>query len=117
VVCRVAKHELFGRKGRNLTLTVPVTYPEAVLGGTVTVPTLDDPVTLRVPAGTASGTTLRVRGRGVPSSGRNGSKPGDLLVKIDVVVPTTLSDEQRAAVESLAAVSDAAPREHLGVTS
>jgi molecular chaperone DnaJ len=115
VVCRVAKHPIFGRKGRNLTLTVPVTYPEAVLGGTVTVPTLDDPVTVRVPAGTSPGTTLRVRGRGVPAGGRNGSKPGDLLVKIDVVVPTRLSDEQRAAVESLAAVSDAAPREHLGV--
>ncbi len=116
VVCRVARHPLFGRRGRNLTLTVPVTYPEAVLGGTVTVPTLDGSVTVRVPAGSASGTTLRVRGRGVPASGgRNGSKPGDLLVKIEVVVPTSLTDEQRAAVESLAAVTDAAPREHLEV--
>ncbi len=116
VVCRVAQHPLFGRRGRNLTLTVPITFPEAVLGGTVTVPTLQEPVTVRIPAGTSSGTTLRVRGRGVPAgSGRNGTKPGDLMVKVEVVVPTTLTDEQRAAVESLAAVTEAAPRENLGV--
>ena len=53
---------------------------------------------------------LRVRGRGVPSGGGRNAKPGNLLVKLDVVVPTELSDEQRAAVESLAAVTDEAPR-------
>jgi molecular chaperone DnaJ len=114
VVVRVERHPLFGRRGRNLTLTVPITFPEAALGTTVTVPTLDDPVTLRVPAGTAPGTTMRVRGRGVPVGGKN-DKPGDLLVKVNVVVPASLTDEQRAAVESLAEVSEAAPREHLGV--
>jgi molecular chaperone DnaJ len=110
VVVHVGKHALFGRTGRNLTITVPVTYPEAVLGTQVTVPTLDGKVTLKVPAGTQSGKVLRVRGRGVPAGGRNGAKPGDLLVKIEVVVPTELTDEQRAAVESLAAVTDDAPR-------
>jgi molecular chaperone DnaJ len=69
---------------------------------------------VRIPAGTASGTTLRVRGRGV-SAGKNGTKPGDLLVKVEVVVPASLTDEQRAAVQSLAAVTDAAPREYLGI--
>jgi len=116
VVVRVDKHPIFGRRGRNLTLTVPVTFPEATLGATVTVPTLDDPVTVRIAPGTASGTLLRVRGRGVPAGeGKNGSKPGDLLVKVDVVVPSSLTDEQRAVVQSLAEVSEAAPREHLGV--
>jgi molecular chaperone DnaJ len=111
VVVHVGKHPVFGRNGRNLTLTVPITFPEATLGTTVTVPTLDSKVTLKVPPGTASGTVLRVRGRGVPAgSGRGAGKPGDLLVKVEVVVPTTLTDEQRAAVESLAAVSDEAPR-------
>jgi molecular chaperone DnaJ len=111
VVVHVGKHPVFGRSGRNLTLTVPITFPEAALGTTVTVPTLDSKVTLKVPAGTASGTVLRVRGRGVPAgSGRGAGKPGDLLVKVEVVVPTTLTDEQRAAVESLAAVTDEAPR-------
>jgi molecular chaperone DnaJ len=111
VIVHVGKHEVFGRSGRNLTITVPITFPEATLGTTITVPTLESKVTLKVPAGTQSGRVLRVRGRGVPAaSGRNGGKPGDLLVKVDVLVPTELTDEQRAAVESLAAVTDAAPR-------
>jgi molecular chaperone DnaJ len=110
VVVHVGKHAVFGRSGRNLTMTVPITFPDAALGTTVTVPTLDGKVTLKVPPGTQSGRVLRVRGRGVPgTSGRNGGKPGDLLVKIEVLVPTELTDEQRAAVESLAAVTDAAP--------
>jgi molecular chaperone DnaJ len=110
VIVHVGQHPVFGRSGRNLTINVPVTFPEATLGTTITVPTLDGKVTLKVPAGTQSGRVLRVRGRGVPASGRNGGKPGDLLVKIEVLVPTELSDEQRAAVESLAAVTDEAPR-------
>jgi molecular chaperone DnaJ len=111
VVVQVAPHAVFGRSGRNLTITVPVTFPEAALGTTITVPTLDNKVTLKVPAGTQSGRVLRVRGRGVPGgSGRNGGKPGDLMVKVEVMVPTELTDEQRAAVESLAEVTEAAPR-------
>ncbi len=111
VVVHVAHHEIFGRSGRNLTITVPITYPEAALGTTITVPTLDGKVTLKVPPGTASGKVLRVRGRGVPGgSGRNGKKAGDLLVKVEVVVPTELTDEQKAALESLAAVTEPAPR-------
>ena len=111
VVVHVGKHPLFGRNGRNLTMTVPVTFPEAALGTTITVPTLEAKVTLKVPPGTASGTVLRVRGRGVPAgTGRNAGKPGDLLVKTEVIVPTELTDDQRAAVESLAAVTDEAPR-------
>jgi len=113
VVMRVDKHPLFARRGRNLTLSVPVTFPEAALGTTVTVPTLDEPVTVRVPAGTAPGTLLRVRGRGIPAGSQNGSTPGDLLVKVDVLVPTSLTDEQRAAAEALAATLDAAPRQNL----
>jgi len=111
VVVHVGAHATFGRSGRNLTITVPITYPEAVLGTTITVPTLESKVTLKVPPGTPSGKVMRVRGRGVPAgNGRNTGKPGDLLVKVEVVVPTELTDEQRAAVESLAAVSDQAPR-------
>ncbi|MGH8979456.1 MAG: molecular chaperone DnaJ [Acidimicrobiales bacterium] len=104
VVVRVSSDSRFARRGRNLTVSVPVSFPEAALGTTVTVPTLDGPVTLRVPAGTSPGTHLRVKGRGVAAgSGRNGAKPGDLLVRIDVEVPKSLTDAQREAVEKLAA--------------
>ena len=109
----VDRHPLFGRDGRHLTVTVPVTFPEAALGGDVAVPTLDGPVTLRIPPGTASGTTLRVRGRGVPASG--GKKAGDLLVTVQVDVPKHLTDEQRSALEQFAAATTDSPRRHLGV--
>ncbi|MGA2035971.1 MAG: molecular chaperone DnaJ [Acidimicrobiales bacterium] len=113
VVAHVGTHAFFGRRGKNLTLNVPVTFAEAALGTTITVPTLDDPVTLRVPPGTASGQTFRVKGRGVAGAGRRG---GDLLVTVEVTVPKKLNQAQRAAVEALARVSDEAPREHLGAT-
>ena len=113
VVVLVASHPLFGRKGKDLTLTVPVTFPEAVLGAQITVPTLDGPpVTLRVPAATRSGRTFRVRDKGVPSGGGR----GDLLVTVEVAVPADLSAEERQAVEALASASTAAgssPRAHL----
>jgi molecular chaperone DnaJ len=111
VVVRVAPHELFGRRGNDLTLTVPVSFHEAALGAVVTVPTLDAPVTLRIPAGTRSGRTFRVRGRGVPAS----TGTGDLLVTVEVAVPEQLSDAQREAVEAFAAASTESPRRHLGV--
>jgi molecular chaperone DnaJ len=113
VVVSVAPHELFGRSsnGKDLTLTVPVTFAEAALGATVKVPTLDAPVSVRIPAGTRSGKTFRVRGHGVPAS----SGAGDLLVTVEVQVPEALDDAQRAAVEQLATAFPESPRSHLGV--
>ena len=113
VIVRVGRHSLFGRRGRNLTLSVPVSFAEAALGTTLTVPTLEDPVTLRVPAGTPSGRTFRVKGRGV--SGGKKSSTGDLLVTVEVAVPAELSEEQRAVVEELASVIDPPSRTGLGV--
>ncbi len=75
VVVRVGRHARFGRRGRNLTLTVPVTFADAALGTTITVPTLDAPVTLRVPPGTSHGTHLRVKGRGVPAGAKSVPAP------------------------------------------
>ena len=114
VVVHVADHPLFGRRGRNLTLAVPITYPEAALGADVKVPTLDGPaVTIKVPPGTRSGKTFRVKGKGVPAEG---SKPaGDLLVTVEVAVPAKMSSGERKAVEALAATSTESPRAHLGV--
>jgi molecular chaperone DnaJ len=112
VVVHVAPDPLFGRKGRDLTLTVPVTYPEAALGTKLTVPTLDgDTVTLKIPSGTPSGKTFRVKGRGVPAK----KGKGDLHVTVEVAVPRKLSAEEKKAVEALAEASDVSPRAHLEV--
>ncbi|HEY3238545.1 MAG TPA: molecular chaperone DnaJ [Acidimicrobiia bacterium] len=108
----VAPHPLFGRRGDDLLLRLPVTFSEATLGAEVRVPTLDQPVTMRIPPGTPHGRTLRVRGRGMPKAAGGA---GDLLVTVEVVVPQDLSDEQRQAVEALAAATPANPRQHLGV--
>jgi molecular chaperone DnaJ len=108
VVVHVDPHPVFGRSGKDLTLRVPVTFAEAALGANVRVPTLDGQVTVRIPPGTPSGKTLRVRGKGVGSA--NGRTGGDLLVTVDVQVPAELNDEQRAAVDSLAQVLDPNPR-------
>lgn len=111
VTVHVRKHAVFGRKGPNLTLTLPVTFPEAALGATVKVPTLDGPaVSVKIPPGTTSGRTLRVRGKGVAK--RDGSK-GDLLVTVDVAVPQRLSDEAKAALASYAEAQPDDPRQHL----
>ena len=89
----------FSRKGRHVTTSTKVSVTEAMLGTTVTVPTLDEVVTLKIAPGTQSGTTMRVRGRGVPASGKH--PQGDLLVTVQVQIPTKLSDEQRSVVEKL----------------
>lgn len=110
VTVKVAGHRVFGRTGDNLTLDLPVTFAEAALGAKVRVPTLEGAtVTLRMPPGTPTGKTFRVRGRGVASA----KKTGDLLVTIVVDVPTELSPAQQAAVEALAEATTASPRDHL----
>jgi len=102
VTVHVTPHRLFGRSEKNaddLTLTVPVTFPELALGSTLTVPTLDgSTVSLRIPAGTRSGRTFRVRGRGVAKK----AKTGDLLVTVEVAVPARLSDAAQSALQSYA---------------
>ena len=114
VKVRVQRDERFARAGRDLLVTVPVTFPEAALGAKVKVPTLEgDPVTIRVPAGTSSGKVFRVRGRGVATK----KATGDLLVTVEVAVPASLTDEQRRAIEAFAAASDDSPRADLGVES
>jgi molecular chaperone DnaJ len=102
----VRSHPLFARDGDNVTLRLPVSFPEATMGAKVKVPTLDGPVTLRVPEGTPTGRVLRVKGRGVPGK-------GDLLVTVDVEVPGALSAEAREALEKYAAAAPAADRSKL----
>jgi molecular chaperone DnaJ len=91
-------HGVFTRSGPNLNITVPVTFPEAALGGEIRVPSHRGmPVSLRIPAGTPSGRTFRVRGKGVR---RKDGTYGDLLVTVSVTVPQDLDDKARDALET-----------------
>jgi molecular chaperone DnaJ len=95
----VESHPVFGRSGHNLTITVPITLPEAALGAEIKVPTHGGmPVSLRIPPGTPNGRTFRVRGKGVR---RQDSTYGDLLVTVDVRVPKDINGEAREALETL----------------
>ncbi|MET3173973.1 UNVERIFIED_ORG: molecular chaperone DnaJ [Arthrobacter sp. UYCu721] len=111
VAVSVKPHEFYTRDGDNLRIHVPVTFPEAALGADIQVPTIDgETVKVRVPAGTPSGRTLRVKGHGVKTS----KVTGDLLVTIDVAVPKNLNKEAEAAVKAFAeATADADVREGL----
>lgn len=112
VEIHVRPHDRFGRSGNNLTVTVPITFAEAALGGEIDVPTLDgSAVTLRLKPGTQSGSRHRVKGKGIhTTSRRGGDEHGDLIVTVEVDVPRQLNDEQRAAVEKLAAATTVNPR-------
>ncbi|WP_399088772.1 molecular chaperone DnaJ [Streptomyces sp. BBFR2] len=112
VVVHVQPHPVFGRKGDNLTVTVPVTFPEAALGGEVRVPTLGGPpVTLKIAPGTPNGRTMRARGKG---SARKDGTRGDLLVTVEVIVPKDLGDKAKESLESYReATADQDPRAEL----
>jgi molecular chaperone DnaJ len=111
VLVHVSPHPVFGRQGDNVTVTVPVTFAEAALGANIEVPTLTgNPVTLKLAPGTKNGQVLRVRNRGVAKKGGR----GDLLVTVEVTVPTRLSPEARVALEAYqAAVAEPDPRRAL----
>ena len=112
VTIAISPHPVFDRDGANLLVTVPITYPEAVLGADVKVPTLSGvPVTVRIKPGTQSGTILRVRGRGVQTA----TMTGDLLVTVTVSVPTDPTPAEKELIEKLAETSTPAPRSDLGV--
>jgi len=114
VECHVEPHPLFGRDGLDLTLRVPITYAEAVLGAEVEVPTLDGAkVRIRLKPGTQPGSKHRVKGRGIAT----GKRSGDLIVTVDVAVPARPSDAEREAVEALRSVTTTSPRAHMEVPS
>jgi molecular chaperone DnaJ len=107
----VKPHRFFGRKGNDLTVEVPVTFSEAALGANVEVPTLNGVVTMKVPAGTQSGKTFRLKGKGAPKRGGT----GDLLATVRVEVPRKLSKDEREVLERLRDVEGGSPRRRLGV--
>ncbi len=110
VELKVMPHPLFGRAGDNLTVSVPVTVAEAALGGDIDIPTLEGPrVTLRLKPGTQTGSRHRVRNKGIETA----KHTGDLIVTVNVHVPTDLTDAQREAIEQLAAATTVNPRSSL----
>jgi len=101
VFIEVTPHELFTRDGKDLHCTMPVPFLEAAKGGVLTVPTLDGPSRLKLPAGTTSGTIFRVRGKGMPAL--KGSGRGDLMVEVQVETPAHLNSSQQKALEAFGA--------------
>jgi molecular chaperone DnaJ len=103
IVLTVKEHELFERQGDDLFCDIPIKFTLATLGGTIEVPTLSGKASLKIPAGTQSGTTFRLRDKGMPNL--RGGRHGDQLVRVHVEVPGSLSSEQRRLLEEFARVS------------
>ena len=104
VVLHVREHPLFAREGDDLYCDVPIPFPTAALGGEVEVPTLQGRATIKIPAGTQTGRTFRLKGKGVTNV--NGRGTGDLNVRVNIEVPHKLSAEQRRALEEFARAGD-----------
>jgi molecular chaperone DnaJ len=103
IVLTVKEHELFERQGDDLFCEIPIKFTLATLGGAIEVPTLSGKASLKIPASTQSGTTFRLRDKGMPSL--RGGRHGDQLVRVHVEVPTTLSPEQRKLLDEFARIS------------
>jgi molecular chaperone DnaJ len=108
----VGSHPIFGRSGkRDVMVDIPITYPEAALGATISIPTLNGNTKIKVPAGTTSGTTLKLSGKGVETS----RSTGDMLVTLTIVVSDDLTTDEQQALETLRdAEAGRNPRSHLG---
>jgi molecular chaperone DnaJ len=100
VIVHVKQHEVFERRDANLYCSVPVSFALAALGGEVTIPTLDGQERFRIQEGTQTGTTLRLKGKGMPVLGGRGR--GDIFAVVNVITPTNISREQRRLLEELA---------------
>ena len=103
IVITVREHDLFERQGDDLFCEIPIKFTLAALGGTIEVPTLSGKATLKIPPATQSGTTFRLRDKGMPSL--RGGRQGDQLVRVHVEVPSALTAEQRKILEEFARVS------------
>jgi molecular chaperone DnaJ len=103
IVLAVKEHEVFERQGDDLFCEIPIKFTLATLGGTIEVPTLSGKASLKIPVGTQSGTTFRLKNKGMPSL--RGSSHGDQLVRVHVEVPSSLTPEQRKKLEEFALLS------------
>jgi molecular chaperone DnaJ len=111
IVTHVTPHPFFHREGNNITLDLPVSISEAGAGATISVPTIDGPVELRIPPGISSGKRLRIKGRGAPT--RDGSR-GDQFCRILIVMPSELSDEEKSQLAAMDAKHQTNPRKDVG---
>jgi curved DNA-binding protein len=109
---KLRSHPLYRREGDDLHCEVPVTLTEAALGAEIEVPTFSGKTRIKIPAGSQSGSMLRLRGKGMPRL--KGEGAGDLIVKLKVVVPTELSERERNLLEELRRLRSENPRQHLG---
>jgi molecular chaperone DnaJ len=110
ITTHAARHPIFGRRGDDLTVKVPVTFSEAALGARVEVPTLNGSVMLKVPPGTTAGRIFRIRGKGVD---RGRGRPGDLLATVELLVPQKLPSEARKLLEQFQQFEPQDPRADL----
>jgi molecular chaperone DnaJ len=104
----VEPHPVFQREGPHLLLEYPVNIAQAALGAEVDVPTMNGRVTMKIPAGTQSGTVFRVRGKGLPDV--HDGRTGDLLVRVTVKTPTNLTSAQRRLLEEVAKTLEKDPK-------
>lgn len=99
VVVRVRPHKVYKRSGQDIQIEVPITFEQAALGDSIIVPTLEDKVSYKIPAGTQPGTVFRLKGKGIVSTRSN--RKGDLYVKVNLEVPTKLNNKQKNAIEKM----------------
>jgi len=111
VVTKVDKHAYLGRRDSDITLDLPVTFSEAALGTQVEVPTIDGKVKLKIPAGTQSGRTFRMKGKGAPRL--KGKGHGDMLVTVRIAVPKKMDENEREVIEKLGELEPKDLRAHL----
>ena len=105
IVLRVKPHKIFERRGQDLWLEIPISFDQAALGDEIIVPTLEERVSYKVPAGTQPGTVFRLKGKGIKSLRSN--RKGDLYVKVSLEVPTKLNSKQKKAIKAMGeAVTD-----------
>lgn len=104
IIIHVREHELFERNGDDLFCTIPIKFTLAALGGTLAVPTLTGKAELKIPAGTQSGTTFRLRGIGMPNLRGNGK--GDQYIRLEIDVPKSLNSDQKEKLQAFAESCD-----------
>lgn len=113
VTIDVVPHPFFKREGRDLTMQLPVAIHEAALGARVNVPTLEGPVTMKIPAGSTSGQRLRLRGRGVPGDPTGALPPGDLVVELQIALPPVRDERSKELLKEFGRLNDIDVRRHL----